>query len=504
MYTRRLAGSAAAALALLASACADQPTAPAARAPGTAAFTASSGLTLIPNAVRYRDTGGKPATGRAGSAAVEAFALLGADGYTDVELRAHAAASAADSGAIARTQAKVYGDGGALRITRNADAGQGLRFGGLLRGTRIDVQAHVTGIDAHRTDVVSVSQTVRMRPDLSVQAHAGSGTVPAGTPVVVTGSILEKNGDLGAEADCVLLLDGVRVDQAKRIWVDAGDEVTCFFTTPALAEGTHTLTVVAEGVRPGDWNAADNTASVQVRAVAPGTPVRHHTYARNEEISEREFWLNGWYSWDYETPRKVLDHDETFRTGVRHEASFTGSLGRGISAPVTFEIEESADGRVLQTEAFGEAVAGSMVCGMWWNPGFATSFSFCSADGATSTFQYRRHSGTVAYHGYGFRREWDEATGEEYVYHWGGDSVIGNWPAELFRSEYAVTLRIASGDDVITLSGSTPLEPFEEHYPEEEWCSGPRDADGWLEGFCFGGYAHWVGFTGSRSYSSTE
>ena len=94
--------AAAASLALLA-ACADQPTSPGARAgTGSApAFTTSpSGAALIRNTVKYSDTGRKPASGRAGSAALTARALIGSDMVTTLEVRA----TPADSGRIVNAQ----------------------------------------------------------------------------------------------------------------------------------------------------------------------------------------------------------------------------------------------------------------------------------------------------------------------------------------------------------------------------------------------------------------
>lgn len=83
---------AAAALALALGACSDRSAGPtAAPVAGTdaPARTASAPAPrLIPNSVHYRDTGGKPSHGRAGSATLDALALLGRDGTTALELRA--------------------------------------------------------------------------------------------------------------------------------------------------------------------------------------------------------------------------------------------------------------------------------------------------------------------------------------------------------------------------------------------------------------------------------
>ncbi|MGI9166054.1 MAG: hypothetical protein ACR2G5_06670 [Pyrinomonadaceae bacterium] len=40
----------------------------------------------------------------------------------------------------------------------------------------------------------------------------------------------ELKGDVGATADLILYADGVEVDRANGVWVDAGGTVSCVFT----------------------------------------------------------------------------------------------------------------------------------------------------------------------------------------------------------------------------------------------------------------------------------
>jgi hypothetical protein len=501
MSTRRMAGgAAAAALALLASACADQLTSPAARLPGAPAFNASaSAPTLVSNAVRYRDTGGRPATGRAGSAAVDALALLGRDGVTDVELTARAAdPSNPAAGTIARAQAKVYSPDDSLQLTRSVDGGRPLRLEGLPRGTRVDVQANVTGIDPHRTDVVAVSQTVRMRPDLSVQAGAGSSQVYAGTPVVVGGFIRELNGDMGATADCVLLVDGQPVDQALGIWVNAGDRVNCFFTIPSLAAGTHAVTVRLDGVAPGDWDPSNDASTIQVTAQAQPVPMGVYAWVRNEAFTERNFWRTTYYSGGY----GVDDVDETTRSGTSNNATINGYLGRGFAAPLTIRVEETDGGTLLQADEWVVDDYGSpVVCSNRWNTGQGTAFYFCSYFGTEATFQFYRSSGTVTYHSLGYHREWDDTTGDEYVYHWDNTDVRSSGGADVLSGEYGFSVSFTSGGDVTSLAVSAALEPFEEHYDEPDWCYGGGDGEwGWYDRTCYGGSYHATGYTGFGSF----
>src|SRR4051812_2477938 len=83
-------GIALAAFALLAGACSRDVVDPSsARAPGTAprlTAAAAGRPTFISNAVKYRDAGAKPATGRSGTSTLTARAFLGKDGVTDLEV----------------------------------------------------------------------------------------------------------------------------------------------------------------------------------------------------------------------------------------------------------------------------------------------------------------------------------------------------------------------------------------------------------------------------------
>ena len=63
---------------------------------------------LIPNSVKYSDTGLQPATGRDSDISVEARALLGRDGVTDLELTTGSfEGTASPTGILQRVQVKA-------------------------------------------------------------------------------------------------------------------------------------------------------------------------------------------------------------------------------------------------------------------------------------------------------------------------------------------------------------------------------------------------------------
>ena len=240
--------AAATALALLA-ACADQPTTPGVRTPiGSApAFTTSpSGATLISNTVKYSDAGRKPTSARAGSAALTARALIGRDMVTQLEVRATPADPTRTVQAqLQKLKVKAIGYNADTLFQVNHNGLSGATYTRSYTGLgwlmTLQLQANVTGIDPNRTDVVDATVPVLLRPDLSPWVWL-TQRARVGEPYTVSAWVGEGNGHVGARADCVLYVDGVAVDRALGIWVDAYGLVTCAFT--------HTFTSDSEALAP--------------------------------------------------------------------------------------------------------------------------------------------------------------------------------------------------------------------------------------------------------------
>lgn len=416
MSTRRITiSAAAAALALLASACSDRLTAPAAHPAERALTTSASDATLIPNSVRYADTGGRPATGRSGSAALDALALLGKDGYTDVELRPYAADPARDAqGTVTRAQVKAFAESGRLLFTRSAEGGQALRFPGLLRGGRVEVQANVGGIDPHRTDVVAVTQTVMLRPDLEVTLAAPE-TVNPGLPANITAVVSEKNGDVGATATCALRVDDVVVDEAQGIWVDAGDAVSCAFTYQFSQPGTYTAEVTAGATAPADWDESNNAASAPVTVTAPGVAIPHTAFV--EEIEGYNYAESATRFSDAGGP---IYEQVAFDTTYQHTQTIQllGSVPYSIPGPVTVDVSQTTGGRTLHSARFTGGSAFAMWCA---STGQGPTFFFACSQSfgpfKNTMFLYQRYGGTVTYHSTTYTRTWWDGAMEENVYH---------------------------------------------------------------------------------------
>lgn len=231
---------------------------------GSATFADSP---FISNDVKYKDSGMKPATGRSGDASIEALALLGKDGATDLEITA--------SGSMEKLQVKLPGD-----VTHNYNGVSGTTFTqrltGLPRLAPVGVQVNVG--DGTRTAVVTATESVKLRPDLVVDHVSIRPHTAVGVPYDVTAIVREANGDVGARASCVLLADGVEVDRASNIWVDAGDTVTCQMSYLFTAAGTSQVSVAVTGASPADYDGSNQSS----------TPVAVTVYS---SVSELQPWI---------------------------------------------------------------------------------------------------------------------------------------------------------------------------------------------------------------------
>jgi len=256
---------------LVATACSDPTAVPSRRsAPSAALAKSANSVSTYPNSRKYRDAGFHPATASAGSATISIRALLGRSGTTDVEVTTGTFDGGSASGTLSSILVKGYDANGVqlFASTRNGLSGSTASFpySNLTRGSQIQVKANVRDVSGLRTDVVTVNDAVHLRPDLAALRVEGPHEALVGVPVNFTAFVMERNGDVGARASCVLYVDGTAVDRADGIWVDAGRVVSCAMAHSFGTTGTHTLEVRAENVQPGDYDDANNgaTASIQI------------------------------------------------------------------------------------------------------------------------------------------------------------------------------------------------------------------------------------------------
>src|SRR5436190_16678411 len=127
----------------------------------------------ISNAIPYRVTV-PPATGRAGNATVFSRALLARDGTTTVEIATAPFATTPLDG-ISKIQVKALAPSDDVVFVRNANApaaGGAIRwaFDDLVLAQPLRLDVHVDDHTSSRTEVVTVDDIVRRRPDVRVIA----------------------------------------------------------------------------------------------------------------------------------------------------------------------------------------------------------------------------------------------------------------------------------------------------------------------------------------------
>ena len=261
---------------------------------------------LVPNARRYKESGLKPATGRSGSASLTGRALLGKDGMTTVELSTgQLDTSAPKPGNINKSQIKPLNENGEALYARNYTNSGGGYFtttvNDLHRGQQVQLQATINGIDANRTNVVTVVETVKLRPDLSPTDLSVPARGVPGHPVNISVVLRESRGDSGATTNLILYADGTAVDRANGVWVDAGGTVSCVFTHTFNSAGTKQLEVKTEQTAPGDYDISNNAVTGTV-VIGPIT---------NVELSYNV---------------QVFDGDDDYRAHIYEKRYFNGVL----------------------------------------------------------------------------------------------------------------------------------------------------------------------------------
>jgi hypothetical protein len=270
---------------------------------------AARSLTNVPaNAVssskHYRNSGVGNATGRAGSATMTARALLGKDGTTTVEVTTGALDSpATPPGSFSKVQYKPLNSTGNALFAQNFDppsnAGGYYSFvsPSLHRAEQIQLQGNIAGID-NRNDVVTLVETVKLRPDLGAQGLMIPDSALVNQPVNISANIVELNGDASATTTCVLAIDGNNVDRANNVYVDAGGTVSCTFVYTFSTTGSHTIQVTSSDVVPADWDLTNNSVSGAITINSPGSA--EHAFGTfsgssfgNSTTSTNELWYAG-------------------------------------------------------------------------------------------------------------------------------------------------------------------------------------------------------------------
>ncbi|HEX8351980.1 MAG TPA: hypothetical protein VF611_03590 [Pyrinomonadaceae bacterium] len=468
------------------------PLAPAAGAQA-AAGAASRVPRLIPNARKYRDTGLPAATGRSGSATLTARALLGKDGQTSVELTTGALDAATPApGRIVKAQLKPLGGTGEPLYARNF---AGLNGGGafatgvndLRRGQQLQAQANVTGVDPNRTDVVTVVETVKLRPNLAASHLAAPERAVVNTTVNLTAVVRETNGDVGAKADLVLYVDGREADRADGVWVDARGTVSAAFTHTFASEGVKRLEVKAERVAPGDYNTADNATAASIEVVSPQTRLSYYASAYDRDMASR---YKSEYAYNFNDGTFVSRDSSSYaydnRTHTQDVYFYGWTYSSAVKFPIDASVTELNDGKAVVNTSFPGLEADYSYTSDYGTYVYVTStahrhdpatgyylyvssYSVRESElGYASDFtqvSYGRHAGDVTYHSastYSSYYAYQGETAYDYSYSYNYDYSDKGGVMVPFGSQYGLDVSVAGADGTaMTAAPRMPLVPTE-------------------------------------------
>lgn len=510
----RLSGSistiaSAAAAAVLVSACTDT-TAVAPRpnrtAPITASLTTPERPRSHPNSEKYRDSGFQPATGRSGSAVVSARALLDKSGRTDVEVTTGTFDEGPAPGTLDRTQVKAFTLSGALAWTNNysgSSATARFSYTTLPHGTPLQLQTIVSGTGDGRTDVVTLADVVHFRPDLVASRLEAPGSAPVGAAVNLQGFILERNGELGARADCVLYVDGTAVDRASGIWVDAAGMVSCVMTHAFSEARTYSLELRVESVRPGDFDDSNNRVTTSINVVAPSDVAFYSFQAWS--VADTSWWHSVSTLLTWEGNLETWDQIYT-RQGSTQFATINGLIPRVLNynAPITLRGEMSTNGATVNTvdDTYG-------------------TLPFVDWQGGYCDYKYNFDTRGVTYicvypdAGYTYvQYDWSGAdinyTSDSYVYYWDPSGQLHeSWysnaysdfsPMVVLGPDFSGRLSVQGVDDPqpLTVQATVPFGPTDLRFDYvDPSCSTSPAPPG-----CFELHGRTVGVMGYVSYGS--
>jgi hypothetical protein len=494
MHSRVRSFSGVLTLALVAGACSDGPISPAA-APGAGLHDALSGASgqpvLIPNHVKYSDRGAKPATGRSGGATLTAYALQGKDGVTELMVTAGAAADS-QAATLSKVQVKQFATSGDLLRTvndnrRSGGASATYAYAGLSRGAALQVQGNVnTGA---RTGVVTVRETIHLRPDLRAALSAPEASL-ARTPVNLFATVTEANGDVGARADCVLYVNGAEAQRISGVWVDAGRTVGCAFTHTFSTPGPVEVRVDAGNVVPGDYDPANNTSTATIQIGEPENDSDFSYYAFVEDGVQEDVTI-------YRALHEYVSPDQTAADTVTHRATYNtqianiiGWMSRGVTLPLTrVELLQQTGGATVHAATYVEmtgnefpAVDGPDCVSRWSGKGF--NFYLCTTPHYPYTYvQYHYSATQVTYVSEQHSHIWYNESGEHYYYNfqWGSGYQDGEAPFEI-GDDYTFSIKITDGGQTWQTGARVVLAPETPwtwtHYPPTgEYCEVHSDGN---------------------------
>jgi hypothetical protein len=481
-------------------ACNDVTTPSAPLAPTSVARSATTTgqlLTAVANGKRYRDAGLKPATGRSGSATLLTRALFNKNGSTDLEVTTGGSLDGAPTapGNLNKVQVKAFSAASTAPIfTKNynglsAGGRAAYSYGSIGRGARFQVQANIGGIDGKRTDVVTVTETAKARPDIAVSDVTAPGQAFVNAHVMISATVRELNGDVGATDNCVLYADGIEIDRINNQWVDAAGTVGCTFNHVFSTIGVKALEVRAEHVVPGDWDTANNVATASVTIVDPITPLHGAGYAQQLTGNYEQGYSYDYYDSGHASTSVIPQYNK--QVYASESAYLYGQAQTGSDQVTSASITISSGGTVLGSAtlplngycAYNQDAAGffAYLCNDYYYGGF---------------FQVGHSSNQATYYSLYYNAYYDAPSGQ-YVYTAAPDVSFSSsgTPLPQWGADLKIDAKFTSASNTYQALATTTLEPYaydynapytcysDYYYYYYNYCSGYKQQESGLRGW---------------------
>jgi hypothetical protein len=423
-----------------------------------------------PNSEKYRDAGSHPATGGSGTAVVSTRALLNKAGVTTLDVTT-GTFDAAGPGSLVSVQVKGFTPSGRLGLTKTYSGLTGsaasVDLPAAPRGMALQVQALVQGAGGPRTDVVNVADVVHYRPDLAATHLSLPDQAPNGVPVNIQATIQERNGDVGARADCVLYVDGVAADRADGIWVDAGGTVDCYMAHVFSEQRNYAVEMRVENVLPGDFDGANNAVSRPI-AIIPPNGLGFFGVSAQSAV-EDAWWRNVYTFTTWDGIEET--YDQTYHvSGPLQIGDASALIPRTLTFPITFHGTMSTNGATVNTmdqtyetpdwtDDQGSCVrtydiaTGNATYLCAYTGGYLSGYTWLQYDGAAGAQVHYLTQSYVTY--------WDPSgqLNAQWIY----EDYWDSRPMTTWGTDFTVWVSLQGADDAVpaTAQMTVPLEPWE-------------------------------------------
>jgi hypothetical protein len=481
----------------LVGACADVPAPPTGIERVALAPSAAKGGKGTPNRIKPSDNGKKPGTGGSGSSTLELSALFGNDGATTIEASTGSLEDGTTNGTLTKVQLKLFLDSVITANFTGLTAGYwSTTDGRLVPGDTVQAKGTIKPLTGKGTDNVTVSTTVHFRPDIAVLSVEAQDPVIRDIPHVFVAVVREQNGDRGARGDCVLAIDGVDVDRATGIWVDAGTTVSCQFAHAFGTLGDHAVTVRVDNVTPGDWDTANNAATLNVNVIRPTFAVGRGRFDVHEEHSTSVFATD---------TQRVGASDLHHRINETHVTTVWISASDAVVRPQPFQsvfavvlkdgVEVHRKASLPLMQSFDQTTNGTRTICLSGFDGYDQA-SVCTVDGPSEKatfYYYQKSNGYTVFYGndiyclFGFCNVYASPSGQSLI---GGGHAFGYTPSSTASIHVAWNDGIGDphvADATISTLTQTPIDSH------AQGCRGPIDLE---ELFTFLQVCWWSDYTG--------